>query len=177
VILLLSSQQVLYPSTCSYKKLDRSTYFLLCQRYCYAIVYTIYSLPTNICLYSRLLRSLRTSNSRANQSFWQAEPIDTAVYLILPLNYGSATLRATPRGLLGRLTALSLLRAKEKERRCSIVYRYKRRKTLDLYTKKRPYSVKPSITTAARSRVPVPELGLLLGMGAGEVHGGCKPAA
>jgi hypothetical protein len=28
-----------------------------------------------------------------------------------------------------------------------------------------------------RSRVPVPELGLLLGMGAGEAHGGYKPPA
>jgi len=27
------------------------------------------------------------------------------------------------------------------------------------------------------SRVPVPELGLLLGMGASEAHGGCKPPA
>jgi hypothetical protein len=59
-----------------------------------------------------------------------------------------------------------LLRVKEKERRSSIVYRYKRRKTLDLYTEKRPYSAKPSITTGARSRVPVPELGLFLSMGA-----------
>jgi len=68
-----------------------------------------------------------------------------------------------------------LLRAKEKERRGSIVYRYKRRKTLDLYTQKRPYLAKPSITTGARSQVPVPELGLLLGMGAGEAHRGYKP--
>jgi hypothetical protein len=70
-----------------------------------------------------------------------------------------------------------LLRAKEKERRSSIVYRYKRRKTVDLYTEKRPYSAKPSITTGARSRVPVPELGLLLGMGANEAYGGYKPPA
>jgi hypothetical protein len=63
-----------------------------------------------------------------------------------------------------------VLRAKEEERRSSIVYRYKRRKTLDLYTEKRTYSAKPSITAGARSRVPVPELDLLLGMGAGEAH-------
>jgi hypothetical protein len=68
-----------------------------------------------------------------------------------------------------------MLKAKEKERRYSIVYRYKRRKTLNLYTEKKPYSAKPSITTGARSRVPVPGLGLLLGMGAGEAHGGYKP--
>jgi len=61
-----------------------------------------------------------------------------------------------------------MFRIKEKERRSSIVYRYKRRKILNLYTEKRPYSAKPSITTGARSRVPVPELGLLLSMGAGE---------
>jgi len=74
-------------------------------------------------------------------------------------------------------TAMSLLRAKEKERRSSIVYRYKRRKILNLYTEKRPYSAELSITTGARSRIPVPELGLLLGMGAGEAHGGHKPLA
>jgi len=59
-----------------------------------------------------------------------------------------------------------LLRAKEKERRSSIVYRYKRRKTLDLYKEKRTYSASPIITTGTRSRVPVPELGHLFGMGA-----------
>jgi len=68
-----------------------------------------------------------------------------------------------------------VLRAKEKERRSSIVCQYKRRKTVDLYTEKRPYSAKPSITTGDRSRVPVPELGLLLSMGAGEAHGRYKP--
>jgi hypothetical protein len=69
----------------------------------------------------------------------------------------------------------AVLRAKGNERRSSIVYRYKRRKTLDLYTEKRLYSASPSITTAARSLVPVPELGLLIGMGAGEAHGGYEP--
>jgi len=46
-----------------------------------------------------------------------------------------------------------------------------------LYTEKRPYSASPRITTGAQSRVPVPGLGLLLGMGVGEAHGGYKPPA
>jgi len=33
------------------------------------------------------------------------------------------------------------------------------------YTEKGPYSAKPSITTGARSQIPVPGLGLFLGMG------------
>jgi len=46
----------------------------------------------------------------------------------------------------------------------------KTEKIAALYIEKRPYSAEPSITTGARSRVPVPRLGLL-GMGAGEAHG------
>jgi hypothetical protein len=53
----------------------------------------------------------------------------------------------------------------KKERRSSIVYGTQREKVAGLYRVKRPYSAKPNITTAARSRVPVPGLGLLLGMG------------
>jgi len=49
-------------------------------------------------------------------------------------------------------SACSVLKAKEKGWRSSIVYRYKRRKTLDLYTEKRPYSAKP--TTSAEARPP-----------------------
>jgi len=48
-------------------------------------------------------------------------------------------------------------------------------KVAGLYTEKRSYSAKPSITIGARSGVPVLGLGLLLGMGAGEAHGGYKP--
>jgi len=40
-----------------------------------------------------------------------------------------------------------------------------------LYPEKRPYTVKPSVTTGARNQVSVPGLGLLLGMGAGEADG------
>jgi len=58
-----------------------------------------------------------------------------------------------------------MLRAKEKERRSSVVYPSKKRENGRLIYRQRPYSAKPSITTGAQSRVPVPELGLLLGMG------------
>jgi len=68
--------------------------------------------------------------------------------------------------LEGKCRAPNLLKAKEKEWRSSIVYRYKRRKTIDLYTEKRPYLAKPCITTGAWSQLPVPDLGLLLSMGA-----------
>jgi len=61
-----------------------------------------------------------------------------------------------------------MLRAKEKERRSSIVYRYKKGKTIILYTKEKTI-------TGARCRASVPRLGLLLGMGAGEAHGGYTP--
>ena len=70
-----------------------------------------------------------------------------------------------------------MLRAIEKERRSCIVYRTKREKVAGLYREKRPYSAKPRITAEARSRVPVPRLGLLLGMGAGEANGARKPPA
>jgi hypothetical protein len=73
--------------------------------------------------------------------------------------------------LLGRLRSVE----SKREERSSILYRYKRRKTPELYTEKRPYSAKPSSTTGARSRPPVPGLGHLLCMGAGEAHGGYQP--
>jgi hypothetical protein len=53
----------------------------------------------------------------------------------------------------------------------------KSEKMAGLYTEKRQYSAKPSITTGAQSRVPVSEQGLLLGIGTGEAHGGYKPSA
>jgi len=51
------------------------------------------------------------------------------------------------------------------------------RKNNNLIPKKRPYSAKPSMITAARCRASVPRLGLLLGMGAGEAHGSYTPPA
>jgi len=71
----------------------------------------------------------------------------------------------------------ALLREKVKERRSSIVCRYKKGKTIDLYTEKRPYSAKPSITSGAQRQLPVPGLDLLLGMGTSEANGGRKPQA
>jgi len=60
-----------------------------------------------------------------------------------------------------------MLRAKEKERRSSIVYGTKREKAAGLYRGKRSYSASPSITTGVHCRESLPRLGLLLGMGAG----------
>ena len=53
--------------------------------------------------------------------------------------------------LQGKCRAHTLGKAKENGWRSSIVYRYKRRKTLHLYTQKRPYSAKPSITTESEA--------------------------
>jgi len=53
-------------------------------------------------------------------------------------------------------TSQLLLRAKEKIRRSSIVYRYKRRKTVDIYTKEREGNSMPTAKAGARSQVPVP---------------------
>jgi hypothetical protein len=48
-------------------------------------------------------------------------------------------------------SVLFVLNAKEKGRRSSIVYRYKRRQTLDLCKEKRPYLAKPSITAESEA--------------------------
>jgi len=69
------------------------------------------------------------------------------------------------------------LRAKRKNEDTQFSIELKRDKMADLYTEKRPYAAKPSITSGAQSRLPVPGLGLLLGMRAGETDGGRKPPA
>jgi hypothetical protein len=66
-----------------------------------------------------------------------------------------------------------VLRAKVKERRSSIVCRFKERENYRLiYERKRRKNSMPTAKAGARSQASVPRLGLLLSMGAGEANGG-----
>jgi hypothetical protein len=75
-----------------------------------------------------------------------------------------------------------VLSAKEKERRSSVVYRYKRRKTVDLYAKE----TEGKLHVDCQSRSPKPSTsvepsssawGQARPTGAGEANGGGKPLA
>ena len=70
-----------------------------------------------------------------------------------------------------------LLRVKEKERRSSIVYTSKERENGRLIYREKTILGEAEYHNRVQSRLPVPELGLLLSMGAGEAHGGYKPPA